>query len=150
MRNRLGTKIQYLFLADAEGKLHFRGNIAAGENAELGPLDNPAAVDLPMNMLDQELRKHAPKFPEAGGTTPQGFFRVRTSAARRALVGNTDGADSSSSLLEVEFARVLGAVRQRQLEPQSYIALVERPADVMLGMDGLLESESTHVIHGTW
>ena len=46
--------------------------------------------------------------------------------------------------------RLKADVATRGLKPRSYVAIVERPEEIAVGAEGLTETESLHVIEGTW
>ncbi len=55
------------------------------------------------------------------------------------------------SLLEQAFKRIGQELMLRPTFPKrTYVAIVDRGDDVPLGVAGLIESQSVHVIAGTW
>jgi len=63
---------------------------------------------------------------------------------------NGDFQESGNSLLESELAHIAKQITDQSLQPRTFVAIVDRPADVVVGMDGLIESQSLHVIVGQW
>jgi hypothetical protein len=59
-------------------------------------------------------------------------------------------AETSRSLLEVELAQMRQIVAARTMAPRSYVALVDRPQEIAAGAAGMRETQSLHVIYGTW
>ena len=51
---------------------------------------------------------------------------------------------------DAELAVAFEEIGARLPDKSTYVAIVERPPDVEVGMDGLIERQSLHVIRGTW
>ena len=57
---------------------------------------------------------------------------------------------TSSSLLEQSIAAAGDLAGNRLPEPRTYVAVVDRPEDVVLGVNAPLETQSMHLILGNW
>ena len=148
VRNRLGVRIKELVLCDESGVFFTGSNIAPGAQAQLTHAEPPLAK--PSGFV-AELKRHPTLFPGNG---------VDGSSSSRGLFGppsyryswqiNNNYHSTNTSLLEREMTNANGAAIQQTLKPRSYLAIVERPDHILTGMDGLIESQSVHVISGTW
>ncbi|REK08936.1 MAG: hypothetical protein DWQ37_18900 [Planctomycetota bacterium] len=149
VRNRLGTRIRSLILCDPGGNYHHTGSFPDGERATLTALKNEQALEEALTKFSLDLSKHAPELPEAmlGSTSPDDvgtFFFGRRYYGQEAAILPDD------SLLEHGLAETRAAVRSRSLGPRTYVAIVDRPQEIVTGVDGLVETQSLHVILGTW
>jgi hypothetical protein len=153
VRNLLGVPIKQLVLCDANGAYFTLSDLAASARANLKLIENDGKS--PKNSgrdFVAELLRHPTRYPgdaaaDATSST-RGFFG--SSRYRYAWRGNPDDHGTNSSLLEQELGKASGDVSRQLLKPRSYLAIVERPDDIVTGMDGLIETQSVHVISGTW
>ncbi len=153
VRNRLGAKIHHLLLCDDQGRLHVGADLAPRGQVALQLLETDeakkAAATKIMHALNQNLPVPPREMESELSATTGGFFpQIRR--ARAMYRYNGDFQDSSNSLLESELTRMAKLAIDQSLPPRTYLAIVERPADVVVGMDGLIESQSLHVIFGQW
>jgi hypothetical protein len=58
--------------------------------------------------------------------------------------------DPTVNVLDAGLARVRAEILAHALAPRSYVAIVEHPAWIVTGTDGLTETQSLHVIQGIW
>lgn len=149
IKNRLGVHVKQLLWCDAAGKLHHGSGIDANERTTLAALESEEQIAAALVEFSKALSQNAPALPDA--VTSVGSTRMFFSTFRRSSRYPQNAAVATSeSLLEVELARVELDVVSRNLEPRSYVAIVERPAEICVGTDGLTESQSLHVIRGRW
>ena len=83
--------------------------------------------------FSRELNRDPPRLPaqlDADSSVAGGLF-PSLRIARMAWRNQGDYQDTSNSLLEVELARVASSLATRTFEPRSYVAIVERPPDVL-------------------
>jgi hypothetical protein len=149
IKNRLGAPIKYLLLCDTAGKVHFARHIDSSAQAVLQPLDSDPRKYVILTEIHEALRRDSPAIPPS----LTGLDRTIRRSVRgpRFMVPNQAPYQSASGgLLEVELARVLEVAASGKLESRSYVAIVERPEDVAVGIDHLTESQSLHVMRGAW
>jgi hypothetical protein len=150
VRNRLGAEIKSLVLCDAAGKLHHAGGIAPGADRTLTALTTQQEIAAAAVAFFQALSHDGPALPDAMIGAPsrrRSFFMFSRPRYRGA---QSAAAETSRSLLEVELAQVRADISSRALAPRSYVAIVGRPEEITAGADGLTETQSLHVIRGTW
>jgi hypothetical protein len=146
IENQLGVNIQNLFLRDAGGQFYYMRRIDAGKTVQPS-FEAPDGAGLEMNTA---LLRDKPNLPSLvpsgskGGLLPFRPVRFTFPTNPSAQTG------TSGSLLERELDHVASVILSKSLEPRSYIAIVDHPAEVVYGLEGLVESESLHVIFGTW
>ena len=58
--------------------------------------------------------------------------------------------DTMPRALETDLSNLRAQIASHALPPRTYVALVARPDDVPTGLDECTESQSFHVILGTW
>jgi hypothetical protein len=97
------------------------------------------------------LKRRSTMAPNAMTATTTPAARLFFGAARRQTMrmGNSYGV-YGSGLLDTELSLAFDEIGARLPQASTYIAFVERPPDVEVGMDGLIERQSLHVIRGTW
>jgi hypothetical protein len=94
------------------------------------------------------LKSHPPEYP---ADVPRGgalglFGRRRANYWNRS---NTS-ADPTTSLLEVSLRKAAEDMSSQTFEPRTYIAVVDRPAEVVIGIERAVETQSLHVIFARW
>jgi hypothetical protein len=158
VQNRLGTRITYLAVRTEDGQYHHLADaLEPGQSAPLRPID-PASAASTLARLGQA---HAPAFPR--GMDPgamRNYYNSRISYRRMRAMGfnspyfSQRTTEQRSSRMEQELARLLGQAPTGNapagLGPRSYVAIVDRSPEVVLGLDRAREEGSFHVIHGTW
>jgi hypothetical protein len=151
--NRLGAKIKQVVLCDEAGQLHRGAEIDLLGRAPLQRLDADAARKSAMVELAGELNRDPPIYPKQAGTdlsnNTGGFFPAIRSA-RNTWRNKGDYHTTASSLLEIELGQIATSVAGNNLKPRTYVAIVDHPPDVIVGMEGLIETQSLHVIFGVW
>jgi len=148
VENRLNTKIRRLLLRDANRQLFAGKDLAAGAKVELQAMIADSQVAEAVGSLVAERNRDMPALPRDVTTSvARIFFGGRRSMHRgyREFNGTT-----SSSLLEQSIAAAGDLAGNRLPEPRTYLAVVDRPEDVVLGIDDPLESQSMHLILGNW
>jgi hypothetical protein len=150
VKNQLGVKIKHLILCDEAGKLHAGKQIEVADQVALQPLDAEGAQRIAMLEVLGAVSRDPLLFPAQMAPTRQRGFFASIRSAGMPWRNREDSLDSSSSLLEVELANVRTMLASETFQPRSYVAVVERPAEIVVGTDGLTESQSLHVIQGSW
>ena len=130
------------------------GEVAvAGGETTVNRLDADAARKSAMVELAGELNRDPPIYPKQAGTdlsnNTGGFFPAIRSA-RNTWRNKGDYHTTASSLLEIELGQIATSVAGNNLKPRTYVAIVDHPPDVIVGMEGLIETQSLHVIFGVW
>ena len=150
IENQLGVNIQYLFLRAADGQFHFQRDLDAGKMVQSHALASAEATDAAGMEINTALLRDRPTLPsQVPSGSKGGFLSIRP--GRMTYPANSSSqTGTSSSLLEQELALAASAILSKSLEPRSYIAIIDHPAEVVYGLEGLVESESLHVIFGTW
>ncbi|MEX0678633.1 MAG: hypothetical protein WD063_16250 [Pirellulales bacterium] len=150
IKNRLGVHVKQLLWCDASGKLHHGNGIKADEQAALAALVTEAQIAAALVEFLKALSQNAPGLPDAmlGVGSSESWFFPRARRMNRYFQNAT--VETSHSLLEQELAQIKIDVASRNLRPRSYLAIVERPAEIAAGTDGLTETQSLHVIRGIW
>jgi hypothetical protein len=148
VENRLGTKIRSLMLRSANGDLYYGHDIAPDARSNLENINDETKADA---RATEMIKRRAVMAPNAMSVTSTPASRLFFGPARRQTLrsGNSYSV-YGSSLLDTELAVAFEEIGARLPDKSTYIAIVERPPDVEVGMDGLIERQSLHVIRGTW
>ncbi len=145
--NRLGTAINHVLLCDSAGRMHYGRDIGPLDKASLQALDTDVSKATALEKMQRAMNLDAPRLPpQAPSDNTRFFFGMRIN---RYSHGTSDSSPANS-LLEDGMRRSIMALNNQSLAARTYLAIVERPPEVNFGMDGLIESESTHVIFGSW
>ena len=150
VENRLDTTIRKLMLRSAAGNLFYGSAIAPRGRLELTALDTDEASDEAVKQLYTERNQGSSSLIGDASTPAARLFFGPAVARRSRSFGNNSNNFNSPGLLDLGIAEAFQEVGSRLREPRTYVAVVERPPDVVVGMDGLMESESLHVIFGNW
>jgi hypothetical protein len=148
VENRLGSKIRYLMLRSASGDLYYGQDVALDGRLALENINDDVKADArALEMLKHRSTMASNSMTAAATPASRLFF----GAARRQTMrmGNSYGV-YGSGLLDIELSLAFDEIGAHLPEKSTYIAFVERPPDVEVGMDGLIERQSLHVIRGTW
>jgi hypothetical protein len=151
VKNRLGTKIKRLLVCDAAGKLHVGADIDPLAQADLRLLEVGDGTRNALIEFREALTHDVPRMPEPGESelANSGFFpSMRRARFGWQNMGNDH--DTARSVLESEIDRIGAACLTEKFAPRTYVAIVERPDDVPVGIESLIETQSLHVISGTW
>ncbi len=147
VENRLGADVEFLMLRSAAGDLYFGRDIAVDGRAALEILDSDAAMEAAaIKMIN---RRNANETDEMAITTTPAAQLFFGSARRNMRMGNSYVVNGSG-LLDSELALAFEEVGAHLPNNRTYVAIVGRPPDVEVGMDGLVEQQSLHVIRGSW
>ena len=139
VENRLGTRIRYLLLRDSAGGMHFARDIEQGKGLPLQALDSETNSAEAIAEVQQVLGEHTPELPPDAPDESAGWF------VNRQMYSTSGKAYLNDGLLETSLRRCVD-----DLQPASYVAIVERPADLETGVENVIETQSLHVIVGRW
>jgi len=148
--NRLGAAIKQLVLCDRDGKYYQVGSLASGETARAAPIA-PAAL---AGLLGELRQRAVLWYPQ--GIDPLAINRV--GSASRWRLGTLYGysADDlpepsqSTSRLEKAIGMLGAAPVSSWLVPGTYMAIMERSPEVVLGTNAAREESAFHVVLGSW
>ncbi|MEX2113826.1 MAG: hypothetical protein WD845_11610 [Pirellulales bacterium] len=148
IENRLGAKIELLMLRSAAGDLYFGRDIPVDGRAALEVLDDDAkAENASLEMFNR--RNSGAGGSPAAVVTPAARLLFGPTGRNNRNFGNAY-AVNGSGLLDGMLALTFQEIGSQLPDKRTYTAIVERPPDVEVGMDGLVERQSLHVIRGTW
>ena len=146
--NQLGTPIHQLLIRAEDGGYYWATNVGAGGTTAARPIDPAKAF----RQLQRAYREHEPAYPpymdrnslpDVSGYSYSGVWYGRDDLPEPTV---------RTSRLE-ETLRVLRTAVGSQtaaLAPGSYVAIVERSPEVVLGTPSAREESSFHVVLGTW
>lgn len=148
--NRLGTRIDSLLVCAENGKCYAAQGLAPGVKA---PLQEIALADAQVGM-GKAYQANKPEYPQ--GLDPgrlwiasrRGYSRRYRYAYRSS--SNLEPTQDTSRLEEALYALDPARNSGRPLPPRSYVAIVQRSPEVVLGLSRAREEGSFHVILGTW
>jgi hypothetical protein len=144
--NRLGTRVHHLLLCNEDGQVYLGREIAPAGRVRLQKVakDDESSRE---DFLDH-LARHFPTLPADAPASPiEYIFGIRTAAK---YYQGDEGVTTSMSLLETGLLGVRRAVKSEGLEPRTYVALVDRPRELAIGIDEPTETQSSYVILGRW
>lgn len=145
--NELGTAIEYVVLRDAAGNYFAGDALAQNGTANL--------VATPLNDCRQQLRalvaKVAPGYP--AGYDPSMHENLVTWMMPNlgrfwTIDGSATAPATANSVLEMNLARLSSS--QELLAPGTYLAIVDSPPDVPIGIPSIRQKASFHVIEGRY
>jgi hypothetical protein len=145
IENHLKTPIQQLVLRGRGDRYFWAADVPAGGTADARPIEPGDA----RRRLQRTFLGHEPEYPP--GMEPAGLGRSsqwRGGRRRRGPGGPGDSVvpQQATGLLE----RSLALARSLNLRPQSYVAIVDRSPEVVLGTPAAREEAGLHVILGNW
>lgn len=147
--NNLGVRVHELLVCDEDGKLLAGQALAAGQQIALRALaseeEQTAATLRFLKVFDQHAPAIPPEMDPIGSQGSWSWF-----GRGRVYYGGQNQSGMPKTGLEARLAELRVTIAAGTLEPRSYVAIVDRPSEVSAGMQDLAESQSTHVIHGTW
>ena len=151
VKNLLGTRIQELVVVDAAGKIFLGRDIAADNVATLSARDPGSA----QNAILDSLNKHEPRIPaEVMRARHEGNWGPRNSRFDYDYPRHTRSSalyvSQGTSRMENTIARLHGSLANDELEPRTYIAIVDRSPEVEVGLDSFRDEDSFHIIVGRW
>jgi hypothetical protein len=154
VKNRLGSKIKWLVLADEKENLFAARDVPDAGTSKLESQETE--VGKIMRDMSTVLLENVPLRPDAIGNRPKRTFfglnqysRNRYGQASMNLA-NFPMPSQATSVLETSMSTVREQLQRKLLPPRSYIAIVERGPEVQLGTDVANEEASLHVVTGTW
>jgi hypothetical protein len=144
VENRLGGRIEKLWLVDSGGKSYWGEAIGQARSKALAAKD-PADC---LGLIQEALSANAPRTPE--GFDPnmrrrRGFGYYYGYSYRN---NSLPPASQTGSLFERKMSQLSSPAFK--LAPKSYIAIVERSAETPTGVESAKEEASFHVIYGKW
>jgi hypothetical protein len=147
--NRLDTNVKFLMLRTVGNKLYFGRDIKAGTRVELQALDSDSkAQQAALDMLGERSRVANAVAGNSATPASRAFFAPNPNYRYQRNAGSYYY--NHSSLLTSALDNAFSEIGAHLAQPGTYIAIVDRPADVSAGTDGLSERPSLHVIRGTW
>jgi len=148
VRNRLGTTIKLLVLCDSQQVCHIGENIEQTE-AKLISATMQDAIDKLLEYNDQRHLQLPPGFQQ---TLPSGgSFGMRRRYSHRYYGGMSQtNVFANADLMEEAIIEALDHPMSGHYEPRTYIAVVERPPEVELGLDNVESDSGFHLILGKW
>jgi hypothetical protein len=146
--NELGVSIERLLLRSSEGRSLACGELLAGQSVQLHDVDE-----------DEFPARWNQLFAVARPQYPVGFDPDQVENAS-AIFGNSrvwwqqvdqglPPPSTTTSVLE-RGLNAIGTLNLNEMTPRSYIAIVRRAPDVSLGVEGVSEEASFHVVKGMW
>jgi hypothetical protein len=147
--NELGASIRRLMVCDSQGRHHAGSEIAVNVTSNLEPADLAAESTQWWTLLNA----HRPEYPE--GFTPSQLENVMGIFGSPFRYSNTLApASLKTGTLELTLGGVLAKGPAGKdftgMRPRSYVAVVERPPLVSLGVESAEELAGLHVIVGSW
>jgi hypothetical protein len=147
VENRLETPVRQLLLRSASGDLYYGRGIAPGGRAPLEALTAEADIQrATLEMLGE--RNQDSNSPAYAGSTPVARMFFGSGVRSRRYRGGYY--PQQTSLMEAGLTGAFEAIGAQLPEPRSYVAIVDRPPDVTIGVDSAVERQSLHVIYGIW
>jgi hypothetical protein len=158
VRNRLGTRVEFLVVRAEDGQYYAADPVEAGQAAPL----RPVSASLAEGDLRQRARDNAPALPHGvDAAAMQRYYSGRRPSLRRIRAmgfyvpwSRTRPIQGTSrleqALDEATSPRGARSGPPMALEPRSYLAIVEGSPEVVLGVDRAREQGGFHVIRGTW
>jgi hypothetical protein len=144
--NRLGVRIHHLLLVDEDGKWHQVHGVDAGEQIALEALTSETNIAA-ATRFGKLLNEHAPAPPEGMDFGANESLLLFGRVFRNS---QNAGVDPLGSRLETNLDLIRKEIMQLALPRRTYVAIVDRPAEVTPGIESVTESQSMHVIQGSW
>jgi hypothetical protein len=147
----LGSTIKLVVAADEKGKLYGGTDLDVGERTMLPPIERIAAV----RDFRQLFLANQPEVPPEL-TGPDSDFALLEDRSQRRMYrrfGFDYSEDSLSKNLASEAVNKLAGLTNEpalNLTPKSYVAVMETGLEVVIGMSGVEEQASFHVVVGQW
>jgi hypothetical protein len=144
--NNLGAGVRLLVLAGDDGALYTAENIERGARVPLAPADAKDAAQAVRERIQAQRLDTPSELQERGAWEPLFFMRAGFGLANSAAV------DSSASLLEETLRQLANPAAKGSppTGPRTYIAIVEQPPLVELGVRETVDSGSLYVIWGAY
>ena len=150
--NNLGESIELLFVREPNGAIRRGDDIADGETVELASVDeNEALADLRKLLMDE-----APQFPnemQAAQNGPNNNSSRRSQRRYMQYNGVYDytavGIGDNVMNQHIERLAAVGAA-ELGIAPGAYVALCRKSVAAPLGLEGVRENGSFHLVIGRW
>jgi hypothetical protein len=150
--NNLGSAIKFVAALDENGKLFTGANLGVGTRVMLEPAERLAAI----RDFRREFLANQPELPpELAG--PDSDFALLENRRQRQMYRqmgiNYYSEDSLSTNLASETLNTLAGLTKEpalNLPPRTYAAVMETGPEVVIGMPGVEEQASFHVVVGQW
>ena len=129
----LGVDIEHVVVQDHDGNVYWAESIASEQAAPLAATTRSAA----MTQLRTILSDNAPEFP-AGSALDTRNWR-----------GNSLDSMPSENLMETHLSAIVSPTAKGWGDGV-YYAFTRAGVEISLGLEGARESDSFHVVRGTW
>ena len=145
IENKLGTRLIQLLLRDADGNYFWGQDLSQGEKLLLAAIDMETATQ----RWRDRTAGHDPDFPPGYDAVTSEF--TFGGASYYVFGWSTDSSmpkpTAETGILEIALDRMLQS-NNINLEKRCYLAIVDRPPEVPLGIEAAKEEASFHVIRG--
>jgi hypothetical protein len=150
VKNDLGTQVEFVAVADGEGKFWSGEKLEVGKVAFLQPTEKRNAA----SRFRKLVTTNSPQVPDAlsgENSRYQSMQRQqwRTYGQYTAFAGEQSLAANLANEAVTSLAGLSGGP-ELNLPPRSYVAVTSNGPEVLYGMDGADEEKSFHVIVGQW
>jgi len=144
--NRLGTTIQQLLVRAEDGGYYWATNVGAGGKTVARPIDPAKGVA----QLQRAYREHEPAYPPY--MDRNSLPDISSYSGPGYWGGDLPEPTARSARLEEKLKVLRTPVGNAALTlaPRSYVAIVERSPEVVLGTPSAREEAGFHVVQGTW
>jgi hypothetical protein len=149
--NKLGSHIELVLAIDADGRWFVGESLAPELRAALQPIERVDAI----RRLRETVMAHQPETPAALAAPDSDFMLMQQRQQRRQFrrAGFQYSNERLSMNLVNEALAALAGLSNKPalgLPPRSYIAVTETGPEVAIGMEGVKEEDSFHVIVGQY
>ena len=149
--NKLGSAIKFVVVADENGKLFGGTSLQVGQRTMLQPVERIAAI----RDFRREFLANQPEVPPELLAPDSDFALLEDRSQKRMYrrLGFDYSEDSlSKNLASDAISKLAGLTNEPALNltPKSYVAVTETGPEVVIGMAGVEEQASFHVIVGQW
>jgi hypothetical protein len=148
--NKLGTTIEFVLALDAEGNFFAGENLPADSRGELIPIARDQAV----RRFRDLVRAHQPEAPAALSAPDSDFMLMQRRQQMRQFrrsgfqYANERLSTNLAGQMLLDLTEQSGTNLPLDLPSNSYVAITETGPEVAIGMAGVEEDESFHVIVG--
>jgi hypothetical protein len=149
--NKLGSPIKFVAVADENGKLFAGSNLQVDQRVMLSPVERIAAI----RDFRREYLANQPEVPPELLAPGSEFALLEDRSQRRMYqrFGFNYSEDTLSKNLASDAVNKLAGLTNEpalNLTPRSYAAITETGPEVVIGMPGIKEQASFHVVVGQW
>jgi hypothetical protein len=145
--NNVGANVRMLVLADDAGDLYTTENVARGARVSLTQATIKDAAQAIRELIQAQRLETPTELQDRGAWSP--IFPIGAVIGARA---QTPVVDSSTSLLEETLRQLANPIAKDSppTGPRTYIAIVDRPPLVELGVRETVDTDSLYVIWGAY